>query len=583
MKQITNLSKKHRVMIILVIVGLIVINFPVAFYLKKISYHHRQEMMQLKLDRVAEKIKNRIFFRVRKALDTLKEHPKIIATFEQGAANDYTNYLINDAKQILDADTVYLMNLQGTVIASTTYGSSNQDFVGNDYSFRPYFKEAVAGNRDIYGAVGKTSNQRGFYFSAPVRDKEQIIGVLVIKVGLTEVDQILQEFSGTMLLNNPQGIVFASNQQHYLYRSLQIDKGQMVIDQRKHLANSINLEVNGWQLSILRPLQGFFHTAQDRGIFLAIHYVILGLGVVIVLLLINRCYRIQLEEELEVFSQVVEQSPVSVVITDTKGEIEYVNSAFERVTGYERQEVIGKNPRILKADKFSNQYYKDLWEIINNGQTWKGEFYNEKKNGDKYWERARITPLINSSGEIESFIGIKEDITEEKNLKKQLKYKAKRDEMTNLYNRRAGYQILEETIVEANRQGGCFSLAFVDINDLKLVNDNYGHGAGDEFIKHVADTLKNGVRDSDTVARLGGDEFIIIIANVFGEEAVQILERMQTALQELKETEAIEYPMSISYGIEEYTADKEIDSEELISRADDKMYQFKQEYKSKHK
>lgn len=123
----------------------------------------------------------------------------------------------------------------------------------------------------------------------------------------------------------------------------------------------------------------------------------------------------QIEEKLLKLSQAVEQSPISIVITDTKGTIQYVNPKFVEVTGYEIEEIIGQNPRVLKSGYTTPEEYKNLWNTIITGEEWHGEFHNRRKNGELYWESATISPIINSDGITTHFIAIKEDITYKKN------------------------------------------------------------------------------------------------------------------------------------------------------------------------
>ena len=120
------------------------------------------------------------------------------------------------------------------------------------------------------------------------------------------------------------------------------------------------------------------------------------------------------EEEILKLSKAVEQNPVSIVITDTNGDIEYVNEKFCTLTGYKKDEIIGKNPRILKSETTPYQLFIDLWDTILAGNEWHGELQNKKKNGELYWESALISPIINENRQITHFIAIKEDITERK-------------------------------------------------------------------------------------------------------------------------------------------------------------------------
>ena len=127
------------------------------------------------------------------------------------------------------------------------------------------------------------------------------------------------------------------------------------------------------------------------------------------------------EEQVRTLSQVVEQSPTSIIITDTTGNIEYVNPRFTEVTGYAPSEVLGKNPRILKGDAPSAEGYKRLWRTISEGREWRGEFHNRKKNGDYYWESASISPIVDESNRLIHFLAIKEDITGHKALEEKLR------------------------------------------------------------------------------------------------------------------------------------------------------------------
>jgi PAS domain S-box-containing protein len=130
--------------------------------------------------------------------------------------------------------------------------------------------------------------------------------------------------------------------------------------------------------------------------------------------------RKQNEQKIRQLSQAVEQSPVTVLITNTEGKIEYVNPKFVETTGYTLEEVLGKNPRFLKSGHTTGEEYKKLWTNLGIGQTWHGEFYNKKKDGTLYWESATISPILNAQGKATHFIGIKEDITERKIAEQEL-------------------------------------------------------------------------------------------------------------------------------------------------------------------
>ncbi len=139
--------------------------------------------------------------------------------------------------------------------------------------------------------------------------------------------------------------------------------------------------------------------------------------------------------QLRTLSRAVEQSPASVVITDIEGNIEYVNPKFTQLTGYTLPEVMGQNPRILKSGFMESSAYEKMWDTILVGNDWTGEFHNKKKNGDLYWEIASISPVRDENGNIGSFLAVKEDITEIKEIEKKL-----RESQAELKNKNDAYE-----------------------------------------------------------------------------------------------------------------------------------------------
>lgn len=130
--------------------------------------------------------------------------------------------------------------------------------------------------------------------------------------------------------------------------------------------------------------------------------------------------RVLAQEEITRLNKALEHNPASVVIADLDGTITYVNEKFTEITGYTREEALGKNPNILNSGEQTKDFYRELWETIKGGDTWKGEFHNKKKNGELYWERARISPLFSETGKVVQFVAIKEDITAQKEAEEAL-------------------------------------------------------------------------------------------------------------------------------------------------------------------
>ncbi len=176
------------------------------------------------------------------------------------------------------------------------------------------------------------------------------------------------------------------------------------------------------------------------------------------------------EERIRKLTQAVEQSPVSIVITDTEGTIEYVNQKFQQITGYSKEEAIGKNPKVLKSGIHSQEYYRELWDTIKSGKIWNGEFLNKRKNGDFFWESATISPIKDKEDKITHFLGIKEDITDKKQLEENLQ--RENAKMSTMLSN------IEEGIVFADADG-----VIVEVNDYfcKFFNMNREQILGGEL------------------------------------------------------------------------------------------------------
>ena len=220
------------------------------------------------------------------------------------------------------------------------------------------------------------------------------------------------------------------------------------------------------------------------------------------------------EESIRKLSVAVEQSPVTIVITDIHGNIEFVNPAFTRLTGYTFAEVVGKNPRILKTGKTLPEVYAQLWQTISAGKKWEGEFCNKKKNGDPFIEHAIISPIFNEHGEITHYMAIKDDITTRKQSEEIIWQQANFDSLTQLPNRRSFFYRLENTISSAKRDDSSLVLMFLDLDHFKEVNDTLGHDYGDLLLIEAAHRIQVCVRETDTVSRFGGDEFVLLLTNI---------------------------------------------------------------------
>ncbi|MBF0319486.1 MAG: EAL domain-containing protein [Nitrospirae bacterium] len=286
------------------------------------------------------------------------------------------------------------------------------------------------------------------------------------------------------------------------------------------------------------------------------------------------------EDELRKLSIAVEQSISSIVITDTMGNIEFVNHKFTECTGYTLSEVKGNNPRILKSGKHPPEFYKQMWDTITAGNEFRADVCNKKKDGTLYWEFLSIAPIKDPKGNITHFIAVKLDDTERKRAEERLKQLAHFDMLTDLPNRSLFEDRLKQTILQARRADFNFAVMFLDLDKFKYVNDTLGHHIGDLLLKEVAVRLSESVRKSDTVARMGGDEFQVILTKINKPaDAAAIAEKIITAINEPFYLDAQRCTVGVSIGISIFPMDG--DTLEVLSKnADMAMYQVKEHGKN---
>jgi diguanylate cyclase (GGDEF)-like protein/PAS domain S-box-containing protein len=288
------------------------------------------------------------------------------------------------------------------------------------------------------------------------------------------------------------------------------------------------------------------------------------------------------EEELKLASMVYQDSSEAMMVTDADKRIIAVNRAFEQITGYKNDEVIGKNPRILKSDRHDPLFFKDMWDQVAADGSWKGELWNKKKNGDLFAALLSINTIHDRSGLAHRYIGLLSDITEKKQSEDLIWSHANFDNLTGLPNRRMFRENLQQEIRKARRARMPLALMFMDLDGFKDVNDTLGHDMGDILLKEAAQRLNDCMRDSDTVARLGGDEFTVILTELHDSGNVDRVARhiLKTLSDPFTLGDEVAY-VSASIGITLYPNDA-TEIEDLIKNADQAMYAAKNEGKNRY-
>ena len=246
----------------------------------------------------------------------------------------------------------------------------------------------------------------------------------------------------------------------------------------------------------------------------------------------------KLAEEIIRVAAVAFETHEAILITDANANIIRVNQAFQNITGYNTDEVVGKNPRILSSGRHPKEFYANMWQQLLDSGTWTGEIWDRRKNGEIYPKWVTITAVKDGSGKTTEYVSIFSDITKRKQAEDEIRNLAFFDALTQLPNRRLLDDRLEQAIAASKRSGHYGAVMFLDLDNFKPLNDTHGHKAGDLLLVEVARRLASCVREVDTVARFGGDEFVVVLSElneIEAECAVQaraVAEKISAALAE---------------------------------------------------
>ncbi len=270
----------------------------------------------------------------------------------------------------------------------------------------------------------------------------------------------------------------------------------------------------------------------------------------------------------------IEQTADHVMITDVNGVIVYVNKAFERTTGYLKEEVVGENPRILKSGQQGIDYYQDLWKTILSGQVFAAVTINRKKDQSLYYADQSISPVFDASSRITHFVSVWKDATVRVLKQEDLQRLSNTDSITGIFNHRHFLTTLEYEINRAKRYGADLSLLMIDVDNFKQYNDTLGHLEGDRLLKDIALTVGLVIRNVDIFCRYAGDEFALILPQTGLMNATVVAKKIQVGISKI----VSKLPVSISIGVAQYLSG--MDKFELIKKSDDNLYAAKHEGKN---
>ncbi len=261
-----------------------------------------------------------------------------------------------------------------------------------------------------------------------------------------------------------------------------------------------------------------------------------------------------------------------VMVTDANGKIQRVNPAFTRLTGYTPSDVLGRNPRILSSGRQPPGFYGEFWKELKDKGYWNGELWNRRKSGDLYLESLTIAGVRDGVGNCSHYVAMMTDITQRVQKEERLNHFATHDALTGLPNRMLLNERLQQAVLRARRKGNRVAVMFIDLDGFKQINDTWGHGAGDDVLRTVAERLRHALRETDTVARLGGDEFVAVLEGMHErDEMIGIAQKLIYAVGRAIDVGDSDASVTPSIGISIFPEDG-TSAEQLSARADEAMY-----------
>ncbi len=281
------------------------------------------------------------------------------------------------------------------------------------------------------------------------------------------------------------------------------------------------------------------------------------------------------EERLRLAASVFASSQEGILISDADNHIIDVNPAFTRLTGYTRDEVLGKDPSMLSAGHQTREFYDEMWMAINTQGEWQGEVWNRRKSGEVYAELLSIVAVKDEGGRLQHYVGAFTDISILKEHEAELDHIAHYDMLTSVPNRRLLSDRLDQAIARAKRNGKSLAICYLDLDGFKPINDQFGHEGGDRMLVEIARRLEWISRSDDTVARLGGDEFVLLWNDITSDaDCAHALDRVLETVSEPMELDGMPVSISASIGVTLYP-DDDVDADTLLRHADQAMYSAK--------
>lgn len=324
----------------------------------------------------------------------------------------------------------------------------------------------------------------------------------------------------------------------------------------------------------------------EGGILLSLLILLLLVGIALLVLRnseLRRAYRhLRISGE-EVFrlSQAMEQSPEGILITDNRASVEYINPAFEKHTGFTREEMLGKNPNVLSSGTTSAKTYRELWRALKRGHVWRGEFINQRKDTSEYLVSVLIAPIRNKAGQITHYMAVEQDVTEKRAAEERLTQLTYYDPLTNVPNRGLQMDRIQQLLSSSQKSGKLAALLLIDIDRFKFINDALGPDVGDQVLVEMSRRLKGCLPDSASLARMAADEFSVLLNDLnprpelASREVLDEVQRLQRSMRQGFALEGKPLHLTVSVGITLFPEESKESPAGILTRADTALHRAK--------
>ena len=513
--------------------------------------------------------------------------------FEEMEKIEIGEVLSKKEKLNIDNSSIFLViDNHGLVISS-----NNNSYLNNSFSNYDFYKNTLKNSKDV-SRYSQFRDDDGFILISLLKEyagKNYVISLMIKEDFLLDMfsnqdELVLISENGRYLVRPDYITEFVKNidthdefykkvinEEGYVFEEFKKAKYDRMIGLGKKIRYgnySINVIYQNYVERIIESKSNYFEI-----LFLSL----LAINLLLIILIFNifkntknaLIVRQKLKNEY-IFSKTILDTIESIVlITDKKDNIKSVNKAFEKIVGYKSEEVYGKNINRFLYNLNSKKVYSNLEKLI--------EVSWITKDKKELHTTLNKSYLFDSNDKIYNIIYSGLDTTKQKKYEKILKEKATKDQMTGLFNRSTGTDYLKILINEKTLNDH-ISIAYIDLDNLKTINDEYGHNVGDLYIIIISDILNNSIRENDYAVRMGGDEFMLILPSCRQEDVEKIVFKKIHDKISIKNKELLSEnkpTINISYGISEYKEKlyKNIDS--FITSADEKMYKNKKMKKNK--